>query len=83
MRGRGTCQLSIILAQALNFSDWSMYAVDAQRKHLSEICDEVSDREMPAFPYTLMHSDSKLSTADIAAVCQWTSGGSKTSNLGE
>ena len=69
--------------KALNFSEWSMYGADAQRKHLSEICDEVSDREMPAFSYSLMHPGAKLSASEIAAVCRWTSGGSRTTNVGE
>ena len=69
--------------KVLNFSEWSMYGTDTQRKHLSEICKEVSEREMPAFQYTLMHPSARLSTYEIAAVCQWTSGGSGSANVGE
>jgi heme-binding protein len=57
---------------ALNFSEWGAYRAEAQREHLSEICKEVSEGEMPGFSYTLMHRDAKLSKAEVAAVCRWT-----------
>ena len=57
---------------ALNFSEWGAYRADKQREHLSEICKEVSEGEMPGFSYTLMHRDTKLSKAEVAAVCRWT-----------
>jgi hypothetical protein len=58
--------------KALNFSEWSTYAAEAQQKHLSEICKEVTEGEMPGFSYTLIHRDAKLSEADKTAVCSWT-----------
>jgi heme-binding protein len=33
--------------KALNLSEWSMYRLEAQRKHLIEVCKEVSEGEMP------------------------------------
>lgn len=58
--------------KALNFSEWSSYGTPQQREHLQEICKEISDGEMPSFPYTLMHRDARLSKTDVAAVCSWT-----------
>ena len=60
--------------KALNFSEWGAYGAEAQQKHLSEVCKEVSEGEMPGLPYALMHREAKLSNADVAAVCRWTSG---------
>lgn len=63
--------------KALNFSEWSTYAAEAQQKHLSEVCKEVTQGEMPGFSYTLMHRDAKLSPSDIAVVCRWTQSSSR------
>ena len=58
--------------KALNFSQWGTYPPEAQQKHLSEISKEVTEGEMPAFSYTLIHQSAKLSKADKDAVCRWT-----------
>jgi hypothetical protein len=63
--------------KALNFSEWTTYATETQKKHLSEVCKEITEGEMPGFPYTLMHSAATLRKTDIAAVCQWTEGTSQ------
>jgi Haem-binding domain len=57
--------------KALNFSEWSGYPPEQQRKHLTEICKEVSEGEMPGLSYTLMHKNSKLSGDDVSTVCRW------------
>ena len=57
--------------KALNFSEWSTYGVEARQAHLSEVCKEVTESEMPGFSYTLMHRDAKLSKGDKADVCRW------------
>ena len=58
--------------KAMNFSDWAAYRPEEQQKQLTEICKEVSEGEMPAFSYTLVHRNARLSQTDIAAVCGWT-----------
>jgi hypothetical protein len=58
--------------KALNLSEWSMYRLEAQRKHLIEVCKEVSEGEMPGLPYTLLHPQAKLSKAEAAMLCRWT-----------
>lgn len=57
---------------ALNFSEWSRYEPSAQAKHLKEICSEVSEGEMPATQYLLMHPRAKLAASEKDAVCRWT-----------
>lgn len=57
--------------KALNFSEWSGYPAEDQEKRLSEICNEVSEGEMPNLAYTLMHRHAKLSMDDVATVCRW------------
>jgi hypothetical protein len=59
---------------AMNFSDWTKYSAKQQREYLEDICSEISQGEMPAVQYTLMHSEARLTTAEKAAMCRWTSG---------
>jgi hypothetical protein len=55
--------------EALNFSDWTSYPPDREAKLLAQACDEVTEGEMPGFPYTLIHRGARLTTAEIAAIC--------------
>lgn len=59
---------------AANFSEWSKYSPQEQQKRLEKICSEISDGEMPALQYTLMHPSARLTAAQKSAVCQWTEG---------
>jgi hypothetical protein len=56
----------------LNFSRWSEYPRLRRMRSLSEIANQVQEREMPLTIYTLIHHGAKLSDADIAAIFQWT-----------
>ncbi len=38
---------------------------------MEDICDAVSNRDMPLHSYTVMHPDTKLSGHDIDLVCNW------------
>ena len=55
--------------KAMNFSDWSSYSAEAQQKHLTKLCKEVTEGEMPGLPYTLLHPEARLTSADRAALC--------------
>jgi len=55
----------------LNFSNWAAYGPADQRKHLSEICKEMTEGEMPGRPYVLLHPRAAVGKADVAAVCRW------------
>jgi hypothetical protein len=56
----------------LNFSNWASYGPADQRKHLSEICKEMTEGETPGLPYVLLHPRAAVGKADVAAVCRWT-----------
>ena len=56
----------------LNFSEWGRYDKNEQRELLDEACRMVKKGEMPLSSYTPMHSDSKLTPADITTICEWT-----------
>ena len=43
-----------------------------KQRSLSEIANQVRDRNMPPWQYTLMHRDARLSDVEVNAVFQWT-----------
>jgi hypothetical protein len=56
----------------LNLSRWGEYSLQRKERCLSEIANQVKDREMPLWQYTLIHRDARLSDADVTAIFQWT-----------
>lgn len=56
----------------LNLSRWSEYSLVRKERSLSEIANQVKDRDMPLPKYTLIHRNARLSDADIEAVFNWT-----------
>ncbi len=58
--------------QHLNLSRWSEYSIQQRERSLSEIANQVKDRDMPLPQYTLIHRDARLSDADVDAVFRWT-----------
>jgi cytochrome c553 len=57
--------------RAFNMSDWARYRPQAASRKLKEICEQVQRGEMPLWYYKPLHPDSKLSEADIQAICAW------------
>jgi len=43
-----------------------------RERALSEIANQVQDREMPLASYVLIHRNARLSEADTEAIFQWT-----------
>ncbi|HEY0459103.1 MAG TPA: heme-binding domain-containing protein [Pyrinomonadaceae bacterium] len=58
--------------QELNLSVWKTYEPRRQKRKLSEICEQVQEKEMPLPSYLWIHWDSKMSDADIKTLCDWT-----------
>ncbi len=56
----------------LNLSRWSEYPIQRKERSLSEIANQVKDRDMPLPQYTWIHRDARLSDADVNAIFQWT-----------
>lgn len=56
----------------LNFSEWSRYPGERQQELLKEICEKVSNREMPGAAYTRLHPSARLTNADMGEICTWT-----------
>jgi hypothetical protein len=56
----------------LNFSEWGNYDLRRQNARLQQMCDLASSGTMPLSSYTPLHSGSKLTAADVKALCDWT-----------
>ncbi|MDQ3282142.1 MAG: heme-binding domain-containing protein, partial [Acidobacteriota bacterium] len=48
----------------LSFSLWNTYSQKRRSRKLEEICDQVTQGEMPPKNYLVLHSDAKISDAD-------------------
>lgn len=55
----------------LNFSEWAGYDRRQQLKLLTEICEVITEGEMPMKGYVFMHSRARFNERDIADVCAW------------
>ena len=55
-----------------NMSHWNEYPLVRRERLLSEIANQVKDRDMPLSYYTWIHRHAVLSDPDIDAVFQWT-----------
>ncbi len=56
----------------LNFSIWNTYETRRKRRKLDEICEQVSQKEMPLPSYLWIHGSAKLSDEDVKTLCDWT-----------
>jgi hypothetical protein len=55
----------------LNFSEWGNLDARRAAKKLEEICEEVTDGNMPINSYTQIHRGAKLSADDVRTLCDW------------
>jgi hypothetical protein len=53
----------------VDLSNWKAYTPAQAQRKLGAMCDEVKDGGMPPWYYRLIHSDARLSAADVAAIC--------------
>ena len=55
----------------LNFTLWADYAKKDQVKLLDEICEVLTEKEMPIRGYVFMHRKARFNEREIADVCAW------------
>jgi hypothetical protein len=55
----------------LNFSVFKTYSQKKKIKKLEEICEQVSEGDMPLPSYLWIHGDASLSDSDRRALCDW------------
>jgi hypothetical protein len=56
----------------LNFSAWGDYPTNKREEKLEEICEQVTNGDMPDPKYLLVHRRARLTPDERDAVCQWT-----------
>lgn len=54
--------------RAVNFSDWSGYRPERQRRLLGDSCRDAQSGKMPG-PYPLLRPETRLSAADVETIC--------------
>ena len=55
--------------KAVNFSEWTGYQTDEQRRLLVASCQDASKGKMPGSAWTLLHPEARLSTQDVETIC--------------
>lgn len=55
----------------LNFSEWERYDVGERRHLLKEIGEIVEEGDMPPWDYRLVHSEARLSQAEVTSLTKW------------
>jgi hypothetical protein len=58
----------------LNFSKWGTYSAKKRHTKAEGIVDEVTGGDMPLPSYVRMHSEAKLSPAEIEVLKRWSEG---------
>jgi hypothetical protein len=58
--------------QHLDLSRWDEYSKVRRERLLSEIANQVEDREMPLRSYLWMHPGARLSDEEVRAIFRWT-----------
>lgn len=53
---------------AVNFSEWTTYPPERQRRLLDESCQDVSKGKMPG-SYTLLRPETRLAAQDVDSIC--------------
>jgi hypothetical protein len=57
----------------LNFSEWSSYRPDQQRKLMKDIVEQVQGGDMPLWFYVPLHRAARLSPDDVKTLTAWAS----------
>ncbi len=55
----------------LNFSEWSQLSAEQKAHKKREMCVEIEATRMPLTPYKILHSEARLSDAQVKAICDW------------
>ena len=56
----------------LDLSNWDQYSLVRKQRSLSEIANQVKDREMPLREYVWLHPSAELSPSDVDSIFAWT-----------
>ena len=57
--------------KAMNLSEWGSYPINIKTNKLKEICEQLTNGDMPDRKYTLIHRRARPTAKERGAVCQW------------
>ena len=55
----------------MNLSEWGGYSANQKTDKLEEICEQVTNGDMPDRKYTLIHRPARLTAKERDLICQW------------
>ena len=55
----------------MNFSEWGTYSAQRKEDRLEEICEQVTNGEMPDRKYAIFHRGARLLPQERDAACRW------------
>lgn len=58
----------------VNFSEWNNYSPGRVKSILDNIYDQVYNHDMPLSEYKWIHSEARLTDAEVKMICDWASG---------
>jgi cytochrome c len=58
--------------KAMNLSAWNTYSADQQRTFAAKIVEETKAHEMPLVQYRMIHTNARITDADLRVFTQWT-----------
>jgi heme-binding protein len=56
----------------MNLSEWGTYSAQRKEDRLEEICEQVTNGEMPDRKYAIFHREARVTPQERNAICQWT-----------
>ena len=56
----------------MNLSEWGGYSARRREELLEEICEQLTNGDMPDSKYMLVHREARVTAEERSAVCQWT-----------
>ena len=56
----------------MNLSEWGDYSSNKKTDKLEEICEQVTNGDMPDRKYMLIHRRARPTAKERDVVCQWT-----------
>jgi len=58
--------------KTMNLSEWGSYSNQRKEDKLEEICEQVTNGDMPDRKYAIFHRSARPTPEERTAVCQWT-----------
>ena len=56
----------------MNLSEWGTYSAKKREEKLEDICEQVTDGDMPDAMYAFFHREARVTPQERTAICQWT-----------